>query len=301
MAADLVQSNHEIGSRWLKITLGIAVAAILSVSAAKINFSPLPHLQAITTDEDTRDTLDDYKANLDRSEILLVGSSLMYRIRQGYFGIGSRTIRNVAIAGDSPETGLRIVAEQNTLPKLIIVETNVLERKPNLSLIKEYAPSALSFGHFIARERPIRTILALKYGWTSQWLDEYERKSALELLSTPPRPQTPAPGGTVQGWSIVRNQRQMYDTAVSLSEIAANLRKRGVEVCFIYLPMSPEIEQSPLAVLGREIFNSVSSLDDRPLQLDIDRTDLRWSDGQHLDARSAALVARAIARRFRLL
>lgn len=95
---------------------------------------------------------------------------------------------------------------------------------------------------------------------------------------------------------MVRKKEQMHDTAASLVNLAKLLRNRGVDVIFVNLPMSPDVERSALASLGRKIFSKAASAEDYPIELDVDQSQLRWSDGQHLDARSAVLVAASLER-----
>jgi hypothetical protein len=53
-------------------------------------------------------------------EIILVGSSMTFRLYEGYF-LKTR-LRNIAIGGGSPLNGLAIIASYGDVPRLILVE-----------------------------------------------------------------------------------------------------------------------------------------------------------------------------------
>ena len=59
-------------------------------------------------------------------DVVLVGSSLTFRLKEEYFA--TTNLRNLALAGGSPVTALEIVANQPRLPRIVLVETNVLSR-----------------------------------------------------------------------------------------------------------------------------------------------------------------------------
>ena len=68
-------------------------------------------------------------------DVVLVGSSLTFRLKEEYFA--TPRLRNLALAGGSPVTGLEIVANQPRLPKIILVETNVLSRATDEVLVAQ--------------------------------------------------------------------------------------------------------------------------------------------------------------------
>src|SRR4030081_4138301 len=70
-------------------------------------------------------------------DFVLVGSSLTFRLKEEYFA--TPRLRNLALAGGSPVTGLEIVANQPRLPKIILIETNVLSRSTDDALVAKYS------------------------------------------------------------------------------------------------------------------------------------------------------------------
>ena len=95
-------------------------------------------LPATTTRDGTLITLNRY-ARESIPDVALVGSSLTFRLKEEYFATPS--LRNLALAGGSPVTGLEIVANQSRLPRMVLVEINVLSRPVDAALVERYSMS----------------------------------------------------------------------------------------------------------------------------------------------------------------
>ena len=91
-------------------------------------------LPSTTTRDGTLITLNRYVRE-PVPDVVLVGSSLTFRLKEEYFA--TPRLRNLALAGGSPVTALEIVADQPRLPKIILVETNVLSRSTDAALVAE--------------------------------------------------------------------------------------------------------------------------------------------------------------------
>jgi hypothetical protein len=90
-------------------------------------------------------------------EVVLLGSSLTARIRDDYFD--NLNVRNLAIGGGSPLTGLRfLLLNRKKLPKTILVESN--SKQADQKLVERYS-SARSDPFF----RPIRMAVAAYENW----------------------------------------------------------------------------------------------------------------------------------------
>ncbi|MGY3366196.1 hypothetical protein ACVWZL_003321 [Bradyrhizobium sp. GM2.4] len=289
--AGLVEIEPTPPPHWI-VKAGVTTLVLIAVLVwVNIACGPLPRIQALTTDEDTTNTLDNYVRE-PPTDIVLVGSSLMYRLKDGYFRNSS--IRNIAIAGDSPETGLRIIESQTALPKLVIVETNILERRPNLGLVRDYAPTLINTLRLLARVWPVRSLVAIEYGFTPVGWRRIFSSRVEDVLNSHPAPNSPPPYSIVDDWSRIRDVDQIKRTSNALVSTANRLRAKGVRVVFVNLPMLDQIEASPLAAYERDTFKAIAGSVNAPQPLSMPRDQLRWSDGQHLDERSSILVARAI-------
>src|ERR1700676_1423962 len=99
-----------------------AVTLLIACGIATAWFGSGLQLPATTTRDGTLITLNRY-AKEPIPDIVFVGSSLTFRLKEEYFK--TPMLRNLALAGGSPVTGLEVVASQPRLPKIILAEVNV--------------------------------------------------------------------------------------------------------------------------------------------------------------------------------
>src|SRR6202022_4260808 len=115
-------------------------------------------------------------------DVVLVGSSLTFRLKEEYFA--TPRLRNLALAGGSPITGLEIVANQPRLPRIVLVEANVLSRPTDTALVERYSRSGNAEPLFF---RPIRTAVAAYENWLHTPLSHTQGSVVLhQLLAQPP-------------------------------------------------------------------------------------------------------------------
>src|SRR5689334_5290294 len=117
---------------WLVKSGLSALLVMLACGLATARFGdglPLPSTQ---TRDTTLVTFDRY-VHQPVPDVILVGSSMAFRLKEEYFA--TPRLRNLAIAGGSPVTGLAIVASRSALPKLVLVETNVMSRAIDEALV----------------------------------------------------------------------------------------------------------------------------------------------------------------------
>lgn len=93
-------------------------------------------------------------------DIVLVGSSVAWRLKEEYFSLPR--FRNLALAGGSPVTTLEILAKQPSLPRIILIETNVLSREADGELIAQFSGGKRAEALFL---RPVRTAIAAYETW----------------------------------------------------------------------------------------------------------------------------------------
>src|SRR5260221_1998057 len=118
---------------------GISAATLLiACGLATAWFGNGLQLPSTTTRDGTLITLNRY-AKEPIPDVALVGSSLTFRLKEEYFA--TPRLRNLALAGGSPVTGLEIVASQPRLPRIVLVETNVLSPGTGNALVARYSRS----------------------------------------------------------------------------------------------------------------------------------------------------------------
>ena len=130
---------------------------LLACGVATAWFGNGLQLPSTTTRDGTLITLNRYVRE-PVPDVVLVGSSLAFRLKEEYFA--TPRLRNLALAGGSPVTGLEIVADQPRLPKVILVETNVLSRSTDAALVAKYSRAdnarPLFFGQSEPASRPTK-------------------------------------------------------------------------------------------------------------------------------------------------
>jgi hypothetical protein len=279
--------------RWfVKCALTAASLLLLCglVSARLGNGLQLP---ATTTRDGTLTTLNRY-VRQPVPDVVLVGSSLTFRLEEEYFSTPS--VRNLALAGGSPVTGFEIVAGQEHLPKVILVEMNILSRATDKALVEKYSSGGNTDPLFL---RPVRTAVAAYENWNHAPPDHAQVALALDRLLKQP------PGDFDNHIYVERAFQEMNaeDPTVAvgfnvmrIQHLISDVEQRGARVQFFELPYSDRVQESRLVRITHEIVHNAFPDPDRWLKLDYPRSELRWSDGIHLDERSALIVSQSIDR-----
>ncbi len=83
---------------------------------------------------------------------------------------------------------------------------------------------------------------------------------------------------------------------MTIQHLIEAAEKRGARVLLYELPYSDQVEQARSVKITREIVHNAFPDPDRWLKIDYPREELRWSDGVHLDERSALIVTQSIER-----
>jgi hypothetical protein len=276
---------------WLIKCAGVAAVMLLACYTVKARFGLALQQPAVTTRDGSLVTLNRY-AREPTPDIVLVGSSVMWRLKEEYFSLPQ--VRNLALAGGSPVTSLNILAERRSLPKIILIETNVLTRAPDTALIEKFSGGVGAETLFL---RPIRAATATYETWNHATPDPAQARAQQDrLLSQPP--------STFDNKAYLdRAVEQMNEedptkptrTNVALIRtLIEDLQRRGTRALLIHIPFAPEIEESRFVRTTKEIVDQAFPDRERWLPINPPMSELRWADGVHLDERSALLVVRAI-------
>jgi hypothetical protein len=277
--------------KWLlRCGLG-AIALLLACGIATAWFGNRLTQTATTTRDGSLITLNRY-AQEPIPDVVLVGSSVTFRLSEPYFS--TPRLRNLAIAGGSPMTGLAIVVARSQLPKLILVEANVLSRAADASLVSRYSGVDAGGPLFF---RPARALVAAYENWRHAPLRYAEASAALDRLVKAP----PSDFDNRPYLQLAIAQANAEDagpvTLANVEEIkrlAASIEARGSRLLLFELPYPSELEAARFARETRRIVHGGFPEPGRWLSIEVARQELRWPDGAHLDERSAVLVARGI-------
>jgi len=223
-------------------------------------------------------------------DVALVGSSMTFRLFEGYF-LKTRP-RNVAIGGGSALTGLAIIASYQKLPRLILVETNIMSRPVDETLVEQFGGNdAEPYQWF----RPIRAIISFVYYWI-------KHKSETENVNQLPRDEpldydiSASIATTLEEYSSAKLDDAMVRNVEMLKRLVANLEGRGCQIFFYELPYPDALGNTHYAVTARSFVHTAFSDSKQWPRLDFREQQLRWVDAAHMDQRSAIIVALEIER-----
>jgi hypothetical protein len=247
----------------------------------------IPPLPPLTKDDEAEPALTRYRREV-IPDIALVGSSLTYRLNESYFL--PLKVRNLAISGDSSLTGLQIISSYPQVPKLILVEANIVSRDIDASLVRRFSGKSLDLSIL----RPMR--MAVAYFNSRPERPAESINSFEDMLRQPPETHDNALaiqraieqyGKTDQDAAIVKN-------AEILNQLVSSLAARGSRVYLFELPYPKTIEDTHFAVTNRIAVHRRFSDPDQWLRLDYTAGEMRFEDHVHLDKRSALIVSRAM-------
>jgi hypothetical protein len=280
-------------ARWFAKCTVSAALLLFVCGLATAWFGNRLQAPAVTTRDGTLITLNRY-AKEPIPDIVLVGSSLSFRLKEEYFA--TPRVRNLALAGGSPVTGLEIVANQQRLPRLVLIEANVLSRPTDAGLVEKYSGSGDAEPLFF---RPVRTAIAAYENWLHVPLSHTQVSSALDrLLKQPPSDfdNRIYADRALQQLNAEDPTAAVQANLNRIDQLIASIERRGSRALLFELPYSEPIEGSRAAKITREIVHARFPASDRWLPIEYSRNELRWADGVHLDERSAVIVAQSIDR-----
>ncbi|MBR0722906.1 hypothetical protein [Bradyrhizobium manausense] len=283
--------RHSSGQSWLIKCAGVAAALLLACGLATARFGSAVQQPTVTTRDGTIITLNRYVGD-PVPDVVMVGSSVAWRLKEEYFS--RPRVRNLALAGGSPVTSLEIVAKQKSLPKIVLIETNVLTRLPDDALIAKFSGGTRSEALFL---RPVRTAVAAYETWNHTPPDPAEARAGRDRLLD-------EPASTFDNKVYLdRAVQQMNDddptvpaqvNAARIRALVDDIERRGSRAFLLEIPFAAEIEDSRMVKMSKAIVHAAFPDRDRWLPIDPPMRELRWADGVHLDERSALLVVRAI-------
>ena len=225
-------------------------------------------------------------------DVVLVGSSLTFRLKEEYFA--TPRVRNLALAGGSPLTGLAIIANRSRIPRIVLVETNVLSRSMDMALVEKYSKDDSARAWFV---RPIRSAVALYENWMhAPPTREQAAQTRARLLDQPPVQFDNAVyvDRAFQQLDADEQTSSVRENTERIRRLAVLLEQRGARVLLVEVPYMGRIEEARSVKATRAIIHTAFPEQDRWLRLVVDSSELRWADGVHLDERSALIVSRAV-------
>ena len=276
---------------WLAKCTLMAAVVLLACRLATVWIGPTMQQPVATARDGTLITFNRYIHEA-MPDVVLVGSSIAWRLKEEYFS--TARVRNLAVAGGSPVTGLAIVANQPRLPKIVVIETNVLTRPIDGALVQKFSGRDRPDPVFV---RPVRTAIAAYEMWNHPPPDPaHLRASQEQLLRQPPSEfdNRVYVDRAVQQMNTVDPTTPTRANVAEISKLIADIEQRGSRALLLEVPLQSETEKTQMATISREIVAAAFPDKARWLYIEPVRSELRWADGVHLDERSALMVARSI-------
>lgn len=216
-------------------------------------------------------------------DVAIVGSSMSFRMYEGYF---NTPLRNISIGGGSAATGLAIVASYRSLPKLVLVETNVLSRRIEQNLVDAFGDNPSEPYQWF---KPARAVISWVYYYV-KYSSEVEKVKQLPRLPQATYDIRENVSATITEFAGKDWETIMRPQARELTDLVAELEQRGCRVMLFELPIVPELRDNPYFRVAHRLMHQTFPEKSRWLQ--VSEEELSWLDSSHMDERSAILVAR---------
>ncbi len=266
----------------LAAALCLSLYAVISLAGPKA--PPLP------TSRDGAVTLLDRYVNEAVPNVLLAGSSLSARLNEAYFD--THDLRVLGLPGGSAITVLEIALARERLPKVFLIEMNILERGEDSELVQKFTP-----GGAPAWPRPIRSAIAFYERWHHPPPDRSQEKSAaIALLEGPPSDfdNRVYLQRAAQALSTAPSENAMNENLAALKRLVENIEARNSRVYFYTLPLAPPVQAARAPKAAAAAAHAEFPDEQKWIPLDGSLPELRWADGVHLDERSAVLIAKQL-------
>lgn len=216
---------------------------------------------------------------------VLVGSSLSQRIK-----IEDQEFFNLSFSGLSSLDGLRLILQRETLPKKVLVETNLLTREEDPRFTEALEEQPLRF----AREH----VLSLREGrHPMDWFAYLAEKYTNALFATKPVSsfvKNDTRGGLEKivaaekaRHSIAPDPQLITEKAFRLKQYVNELKDRGTEVVFYEMPVNEDLCDLILPKTIRQQMHETFPPDQYTYIPQPDCSGYQTSDGVHLTADEA--------------
>ncbi len=278
---------------WFAKCAATAAVLLIACGMATARFGAALQMPSVTTRDGTLVTLNRYVSE-PVPDVVLVGSSLTWRLKEELFA--TPRVRNLALAGGSPVTGLAIVASQLRVPRIVLVEANVLSRPIDAALISKFsrkgAAEPLMF-------RPVRAAVAAFERWNHG--PPSQAQSAVvrdQLMRQPPSDfdNKLYLDRAMDQFNAEDPAQPVHENVQRIAELIVAIEQAGARVLLMDVPYSEPVRGAKASRITRQIIHEAFPDPARWLQLSLPDEELRWLDGVHLDERSALVVALAIDR-----
>jgi hypothetical protein len=272
---------------FVKCGLGLALPllAYVAIATGGPKAPPLP-----TGRDGALEVLDRYNQG-PVPDIVLVGSSFTARLKEEYFD--APNLRVLGLAGGSSITAIEVLIGRERLPKIVLIEMNILERGEDPGLVQRFTGSA----NASSLPHPIRSAVAFYERWIHAPPD---RRQAGDMFAAmlEARPSDfdnrVYVDRAMREWSVAPPTADMTKNVATLERLVKQIEERGSLVYFYSLPYAEALQGSVYARATADSAHATFTNDLQWLRLELPLHELRWADGVHLDERSSIVVAKEL-------
>jgi hypothetical protein len=267
-----------------------ALAAALCLSFYAVVSLAGPKAPRLQTSRDGAAILLDRYMNGAVPNVLVAGSSLSARLNEAYFD--TPDLKVLGLAGGSAITALEIALTRDSLPKIVLIEMNILDRGEDSELVQKFTRSSTP-----AWPRPIQSAIAFYERWRHPPPDrEQERSAATAMLEGPPSgfDNRIYIERAVQALNTAPSPSLINGNLATLKRLVEKIRARGSRVYLYTLPLAPPVQDARAPKAAALAAHAQFPEPQNWIPLNGSLPDLRWADGVHLDERSAVMIARQI-------
>jgi len=207
---------------------------------------------------------------------------MSYRLHEGYFSL---PVRNLSIGGGSPITGLAIIASFQELPKLILVEANILSRPLDTALLEQFGANSREPYQWF---KPARAAISALYYW-GKYRSEAENVARLPTTQPAEYDITQSVAEAYDENHRPDWERLMRPNVDHLKSLADALASRGCKILLFEMP-SPT-QETPYAKTARALAREAFPNAGQWITIQDSDHQLRWLDASHMDERSAIITA----------
>jgi hypothetical protein len=219
---------------------------------------------------------------------VILGSSLAYRMQTDYLP----GFYNLALSGMSVYDAGAVLLCRKTLPKTVFIEINIIQRQKSESFSQEFESPLFAFFKRIfpalrTENQPVflikKGIDRLKASVGPKHVSKTRNRVAARNVYLPDRLFKPLLAIQVNDYS--KRDTALANKAIgSLKQLMQKIEARGSKVILFEMPVYPVIQQSPKAVLIREL---VAKNFPQHQFIAIPPTSFKTRDGLHLAQKEA--------------
>lgn len=177
-------------------------------------------------------------------DFVLVGSSSSAGLKDAYFD--AENVRVLGLVGGSSITSLKVLMARERLPKIVLIEMNILERGDDPALVQRFTDGANAF----TLPHPIKSAVAFYERWHHAPPDRRQAGAIIAaLLQAQPSDfdNRVFVDEKMRQWNASVPTAEISKNAAALEQLVRQIETRGSSVYFYSLPYAEPLQTSNYA------------------------------------------------------